>query len=54
MKNVIALISTIFILVVPAQAHSKSVFVAKVPGVWRTPNGAAFLEFRHNPDLNRA
>jgi hypothetical protein len=54
MKNMIALISTIFMLVVPAQAHSKSVFVAKVPGVWRTPNGAAFLEFRHNPDLNRA
>jgi hypothetical protein len=54
MKSVIALISTIFMLLVPVQAHSKSVFVAKVPSVWRTPNGAAFLEFRHNPDLSRA
>jgi hypothetical protein len=54
MKTAIALLSMAFMLVVPAQAHSASVFVAKVPGVWRTPNGAAFLEFRHNPDLNRA
>ncbi|WP_454628926.1 hypothetical protein [Bradyrhizobium cenepequi] len=54
MKTVVALLSMIFVLVVPAEAHSESVFVAKVPSVWRTPNGAAFLEFRHNPDQNRA
>ncbi|MGY3603636.1 hypothetical protein [Bradyrhizobium sp. Leo121] len=54
MKTVVVLLSTIFLLAVPVTAHSKSVFVAKVPSVWRTPNGAAFLEFRSNPDLNRA
>ncbi|MCA1452203.1 hypothetical protein I6F35_03100 [Bradyrhizobium sp. BRP22] len=53
MKTFIALLSTIFVLVVPAQAYSRTVFVGKVPSVWRTPNGAAFLEFRHNPDSNR-
>ncbi|MCA6107284.1 hypothetical protein [Bradyrhizobium cenepequi] len=54
MKTVIAALLTIFMVVVPVKAHSQSVFVAKVPGVWRTPNGAAFLEFRSDPDLNRA
>jgi hypothetical protein len=54
MKTVIALLSTIFMLVVSVKAHSETVFVGKVRSVWRTPNGAAFLEFRHNPDLKRA
>jgi hypothetical protein len=54
MKTAIALLSTVFMLGAPVNAHSASVFVAKVPSVWRTPNGAAFLEFRHNPALNRA
>lgn len=54
MKTVIALLSTFFMLVVSVEAHSESIFVAKVRSVWRTPNGAAFLEFRHDPDLNRA
>ena len=52
MKAVIALLSLVFMLAVSEEAHSKSIFVAKVPSVWRTPNGAAFLEFRHNQ--NRA
>jgi hypothetical protein len=54
MKTLIALLSMIFVLVISAEAHATSVFVAKVPSVWRTPNGAAFLEFRHNPDSNLA
>jgi hypothetical protein len=52
MKTKIALLATIFMLAVSVQAHSESVFVAKVPSVWRTPNGEALLEFRS--DLRRA
>jgi len=54
MKTVIALLSTISMLVVSAEARSESIFVAKVRSVQRIPNGAAILEFRGDPDLNRA
>lgn len=54
MKTVVAILSTILVLAVPATAYSKTVFVAKVRSVWRTPNGAAFLEFGGNPAFNRA
>jgi hypothetical protein len=54
MKTAIALLSTIFMLVVPVKARSESIFVAKVPSVQRIPNGEAILEFGHGPDLNGA
>jgi hypothetical protein len=54
MKIMIALLSAVSVLVVSAKADAGSVFVAKVPSVWRWPNGEAILEFRHNADLRRA
>ena len=53
MKTVIALCLTIFATVVSGKAHSESILVGKVPAVWRTPNGAAFLDYGYNPDTNR-
>ena len=54
MKTAIALLSAIFMLAVSVEAHSESIFVAKVPSVQRIPNGEAILEFRHDPGLNGA
>jgi hypothetical protein len=54
MKIMIALLCAVSVLVISAKANAGTVFVAKVPSVWRWPTGEAILEFRHNADLRRA
>lgn len=54
MKTVFALLWAVSLLVVSATADAGTVFVAKVPSVWRWPTGEAILQFRHNADLGRA